>query len=161
MDFSNTNTIQRTCLNGHVISNQAEFEPAAQPWCHLCGAATIDHCPACAGPLRGAYKYGLLPPDPKPDHYCLHCGKPLPWTEIHLAAVREIAEHIETFNELDRETLNQILPDLVAGESTPKTQIGVIKMKALLKKGGADFMEAANKVLVDVVSEVVKKALFP
>jgi hypothetical protein len=99
--------------------------------------------------------------NPKPDPYCVHCGKAFPWTETHLAAVREIADYIDTFNEKDRETLEQILPDLVARESTPKTQLGIVKMKALLKKGGAGFLEATQKVLVDVVSEVVKKSLFP
>ena len=32
---------------------------------------------------------------PKPDAFCLHCGKALPWTEMHFAAIREIAEYVE------------------------------------------------------------------
>jgi len=36
----------------------------------------------------------------------------------------------------------------------------MIKMKALLKKGGPAFLEASNKLLVDVLSEAVKKSLF-
>jgi len=54
-----------------------------------------------------------------------------------------------------------LLPDLTALESTPKTELAIVKMKSLLKKGGADFLDATKKILVDVVSDVVKKALFP
>jgi hypothetical protein len=160
MDFSSSHSRQRTCLNGHVVSNEADDEEA-QLWCHLCGRATIDQCPACKGPLRGRAIHGAYVAKPKPDSYCLHCGKALPWTETHIIAVREIARFIDTFSEEDRSMLEQILPDLVSSESTPRTQVGIVKMKMLLKKGGADFWEGTRKILVDVVSETVQKALFP
>lgn len=67
----------------------------------------------------------------------------------------------DTLNDTDRGELELILPDLVSGQSTPKTQLGIVKMKILMKKGGAAFVETVQKVLVDVISETVKKALFP
>lgn len=98
---------------------------------------------------------------PKPDAYCLHCGKALPWTQTHLDAMREIADCIESFNQSDRDTLQQIMPDLIAKEATPKTQVAIVKMKMLAKKGGSAFWDSTQKLLVDVVSETVKKSLFP
>jgi hypothetical protein len=117
--------------------------------------------PACDGPLRGEGVYGPVSAFPIPDAYCLHCGKALPWTEARFSAIREIADYVDTLNEKDRQTLTDLLPDLIAPEGTPKTELAIVKMKSLLKKGGADFLEATRKVLVDVVSEVVNKALFP
>ncbi|MGB7190717.1 MAG: DUF2321 domain-containing protein [Acidobacteriaceae bacterium] len=164
-DFSFTHSTQRTCLNGHVISNEADAEEGmtgqVQVWCHSCGSATIDRCPSCKGPLRGDRKAVFLTPSPKPDAYCVHCGKALPWTESHLEAVREVAQYVEAFDEEDRKMLVEILPDLASQESTPRTQIGIVKMKLLFKKGGSIFFDAANKILVDVVSETVRKSLFP
>lgn len=165
MDFSFTHSTQRTCLNGHVISNEVDAEEdmtgQVQVWCHSCGSATIDRCPSCEGTLRGQKKYGAYVAKPKPDAYCLHCGKALPWTERHLEAVREVASYIEAFTDEERSMLADILPDLVSQESTPRTQVGVVKMKLLFKKGGAVFFDAANRILVDVVSETVRKSLFP
>jgi hypothetical protein len=165
MDISFTHSTQRACLNGHVISNEADEEEGmtgqVQVWCHSCGSATIDRCPACGGKLRGQKKYAAYVAKPKPDAYCLHCGKALPWTERHLEAVREVANYIEVFTDEERNMLADILPDLVSQESTPRTQIGIVKMKLLFKKGGSIFFDAANKILVDVVSEAVRKSLFP
>lgn len=163
MDFSSTHSVQRTCLNGHVIDNEVlrGDEDNPQLWCHRCGAATIAACPICKGPLRGQHAFRQLEASPKPDAYCLHCGKALPWTEMHLAAMREVAEYVDSFTPEDKQMLRDILPDLAAKESTPKTQLAIVKMKRLLTKGGSMFLESAQKILVDVVSETAKKTLFP
>lgn len=159
MDFESHYWNQRTCLNGHVITNFAENEPQ-QLFCESCGKSTITSCPACNGPLRGANadRTGFAR---EADAYCLHCGTALPWTQAHLDAVNEIAHFIDTFDDNDRTTLKEILPDLVASAGTPRTQIGIVKMKDLLAKGTSVFAESARKILVDVMSEAARKALFP
>lgn len=162
MDFSHTHSTQRTCLKGHVIDNEAgELGGDPQLWCHICGAETIDKCPSCDGPLRGHKKYTPLRPDPKPDDYCVHCGRALPWTASRQEALREIAKHIDKLTEDDRRALAELLPDLVCSTTTPSTEVAVVKMKSLLKKGGAVFTDAARNVLADVISETARKALFP
>ena len=98
---------------------------------------------------------------PTPDAYCLHCGKPFPWTQSKLAAVRAIAEESEALDTQDREQLDAILPDLIAKTETPRTQLAIVKLKKLIKKGGSAFAEALRKTLIDVVSESVKRVLFP
>src|ERR1700735_4377995 len=94
VDFSASHSVQRTCLNGHIISNEANLEQSQQMWCHRCGAATIAACPACDGPLKGGEIFSPRQPL-KPDAHCLHCGKALPWTETRLVAVREVAKYVD------------------------------------------------------------------
>lgn len=159
MDFGEEYSRQRTCLNGHVISNHAEYEPV-QEFCAKCGVKSITECPRCKGYLRGADNRRAYVSHPKPDAYCVHCGVALPWTESHFNAVREVASYIDGLNDADRRTLEEILPDLASREPTPRTELGIIKMKGLFKKGGSAFLEASNKLLVDVLSEAVKKSLF-
>lgn len=160
VDFSATHSKQRTCLSGHIITNDASDDETPQMWCHICGKPTINACPACQGPLRGGEIYSPRQPS-KTDSYCMHCGKPLPWTQTRMHAVSQLAEDIELLDNSDRKTLQEILPDIVSRSSTPTTQVSIVKMKSLLKKGGTVFMEVTQKILVDVVSETVKKALFP
>lgn len=165
MDFSGTHFGQWTCLNGHVVKNAAPLDPEYedvlfQQWCDRCGAQVIAKCPNCRGWLRGRHRQ-VLGGHATPDSYCLHCGKALPWTETRFEAMREIANCIESFNQGDRELLQQILPDLIAKQGTPKTEVAIVKMKLLLKKGGITFLEGTRKLLVDVVSETASKALFP
>lgn len=159
-DFSHSHSTQRACLNGHIVSNWANNEPSQQKWCSQCGKPTIVCCPACEGPLRGGSNYGPQQPT-KPDDYCIHCGKALPWTERHLEAMREVAQLTDSLDDADRATLTDILPDLASKTATPQTQVGIVKMKKLFAKGGVAFVDVAKTILVDVVSETVKKALWP
>jgi hypothetical protein len=165
MDFSGTFYGQWTCLNGHVIRSNAPIDPEFddtffQQWCDKCGARVIARCPSCSGWLRGRRK-AVITGHQTADSYCVHCGKALPWTETRFEAIREIADCIDSFSDIDKETLRQIMPDLIAKEGTPKTEVAIVKMKLLLKKGGSTFLESARKLLVDIVSETAQKALFP
>lgn len=131
-------------------------------WCDICGAKTIDACPSCSGPLKGAAKFAITTSQPTTPHaYCIHCGKALPWTEAHLDALRETAKYIDGLNDEDRKMLSEILPDIASKAQTPRTELAIVKMKSLFKKGGETFVEASRKILIDVMSEAVKKSLFP
>jgi hypothetical protein len=93
--------------------------------------------------------------------YCLHCGRPFPWTESKLVAARAIAEESDDLDAEDREQLDAILPDLIAKTETPRTQLAIVRLKKLTKKGGSAFAEALRKTLIDVVSESVRNVLLP
>lgn len=160
-DFSQSYEVQQVCLIGHVTNNCASDASKNQNFCEICGAKTIASCQYCKGPIRGGHKFNPGPAHPRPDAYCLHCGKPFPWTESKLSAVRAIAEESENLDAQDREQLDTLLPDLIAKTETPRTQLAILKMKKLIKKGGSVFAEVLRKTLVDVVSESAKKVLFP
>jgi len=81
--------IQLVCLNGHQITDRYTFNPSSQtPFCHICGAKTIDCCPNCHNPIRGAEIFfdtgydviDYIVPASVPE-FCVHCGNPFPWTK--------------------------------------------------------------------------------
>jgi hypothetical protein len=157
VDFSQTNRIQRICLNGHIISNYVT-DRSVEPYCEKCGAKTIAACPLCQGPLKGGHVTGGGPKLNIPAAYCLHCGKPYPWTDARSKAMEELARE-STLSTEDRATLSEILPVLTAHSDTPRTELAVFKMKKLLNKGGPAFAASMRRLFVDIVSETVKKAL--
>jgi hypothetical protein len=161
IDFSSSYDVQQVCTNGHVTNNWTSDEARNQTFCDRCGAKTVTECRHCRGPIRGGPKHSPGPRHPQPDAHCLHCGKPFPWTESRIEAVRAIAVECEDLTLTDRKELNEILPDLIARTETPKTQLAIVRVKKLLTKGGSVFAEAVRKTLVDVVSESVRKILTP
>ncbi len=161
VDFSSSYDLQQVCLNGHVTNNHASDEARNQTFCNICGAKTITTCRHCHGPIRGGHKYSPGPTHPPPEAYCLHCGRPFPWTQARFEAVCAIAAASEGLSAEDRTQLEEILPDLVARTETPRTQLAIVHMKKLLKKGGSVFSEAIRKTIVDVASEAIKKIFVP
>jgi hypothetical protein len=162
VDFAASYDVQEVCLNGHVTNNHASDEARNQNFCDHCGAKTITACPHCKGPIRGGHKYNPSSPIPgPPEAYCLHWGRPFPWTQASVDSLRAIAAVGDGLNEEDRAQLVEILPDLIAKTKTPRTQLAIVQMKKLLKKGGTVFSEAVRKTIVDVASETIKKTLFP
>ena len=161
IDFSASYDVQQVCLNGHVTNNWASDGARNKNFCDLCGARTITACPHCKGPIRGGYKHGPGPSHPPPEAYCLHCGRPYPWTQSRFDAVRAIAAANDDLNDEDRAQLAEVFPDLISKAETPRTQLAILHMKRLLKKGGSIFSEAVRKTIADVASETIKKVLFP
>lgn len=138
-DFSRSYDGQQVCLNGHVTNNYTSDASRNQNFCEMCGAKTVTTCQHCKGPIRGGHKYSPGPMHPTPDAYCLHCGKPFPWTQSKLAAVRAIAEESEALDTQDREQLDAILPDLIAKTETPRTQLAICKAEETDQEGRKCF----------------------
>jgi hypothetical protein len=149
------------CLNGHVINTMAASSPQSnQKYCAECGAQTITVCPECNSPLRGYYHVpgviGFF--DYNKPSYCHNCGKPYPWTIASLEAARELADELEKLSAEERQQLKDSFPDLV--KNTPKTVVAETRFKKLMKKAGAEAYDGMKSILIDVVSEAVKKSVF-
>lgn len=157
VDFSENNSTQRTCLNGHVISNYVEEESAQQMWCHRCGQPTIDKCPACNGPLRGGHKFRPVSTNPKPDAYCLHCGRPLPWTEQAMSAAKEYADELTELDQSEKALLKSTLDDIAS--DTPRTNLAISRFKKLAAKVGPSAGEMLRKLVMDLATDAAKKHL--
>ena len=97
-----------------------------------------------------------IPPAPS---FCSGCGKPLPWTEQALAAATELAELQGYLSTADRETLKKSLDDLI--RDTPQTTVATQRVKILLAKATKPTLEAFRSILINIVTETVKKHLFP
>ncbi|WP_297893030.1 DUF2321 domain-containing protein [uncultured Desulfovibrio sp.] len=153
--------VAQICANGHVVNNSADSVPQSnQNYCTECGAATIMACPSCDTAIRGQY---YVPGIVGGWHYCrpaycYNCGQPYPWTTSSLDAANELADELESLTLEEREQLKNSFPDLL--RNTPKSAVAEIRFKKIIKKVGSDAYDGLKTILVDVVSETVKKSLF-
>ncbi len=163
----------QVCLNGHVITTRADDMPnTRQDFCGRCGEAAIMACQDCSVRIRGLFlspmdrelerlypsKPAAQPTGPPPA-YCHSCGEPYPWTQRSLEAAEELIELEEDLSPDDKQSLKNDLPDLVT--DTPRTKVAVAKMKQFLQNAAPWLAEQMRELLVDVISETAKKALFP
>jgi len=146
------------CINGHVITNSAvDFPNHRTDFCGACGAKTIMECPHCQKSIKGNLRgVVILRKIPAPK-FCINCGKSFPWTELALNAAIELAKELPLEKE-EKESLISSLPDLVS--DSPKTQPAMLRVRRVLTKGGVESAKMMKEILVDVVSESVKKAIW-
>jgi len=160
MSDSNYDTAQ-ICMNGHVINKMASSSPQSnQKYCAECGVQTITACTDCNSPIRGDYYVpGVFCfSDYHKPSYCYNCGKSYPWTVASLEAARELADELKKLTIEERQQLKESFPDLVI--STPKTVVAETRFKKLMKKAGSEAYDGMKSILIEVVSEAVKKSLF-
>ena len=153
--------VAQICMKGHVINDRVRDYPAHnQNYCDKCGSETVTKC-SCEESIRGDYVVpgvfgGTRSYDP--PKYCHKCGKPFPWTEEALEVGAQLAEEIEELSPEERKRLKQIIADLTI--ESPRAELAKKRFKGLSGKLGKDSYEALKGVLVNVVSEAMKKALF-
>jgi len=149
----------QVCENGHPINPSSEDYPQHNTsYCRDCGAATITACPSCSEPIRGNYREGFSLAAYVPPSFCHNCGKPYPWTESRIQAAHELADELE-LSDADKATLNQSIDDIV--RDTPRTTVAAAKFKRIAGSAGADVLQAFRSILVDILSESVKKSIWP
>jgi hypothetical protein len=148
------------CLNGHIINSSFHERPHHnKDYCDKCGESTITKCPKCQNDIKGNFKGPVIdvPLFAYPS-FCHKCGNSFPWTERQMEAVKELAEEFDELTPEDRKKLQENLGDLV--RETPKTQIAQRRYKKIMGKLGRDSYEAFKSILINIVSEAVKKTIF-
>jgi hypothetical protein len=149
------------CLNGHVVTSMANSYPQhCQKYCDKCGAETITACLECNVAIRGYYHVpGFIGfSDYDRPAYCHNCGRPFPWTISGLEAASKLADELENLSDEEKEQLKSSFQDLIM--DTPKTVVAETRFKKLLKKAGSDAYEGMKAILIDIVSETVRKSIF-
>jgi hypothetical protein len=147
------------CLNGHATNGSAKFSPEfCQTFCQRCGETTIQACPQCHVEIRGRYRVEITTRPYVPPRFCHNCGKPYPWTARTLEAAKVDALELQTLTTEERVQLAQSLDDLV--KDTPMAQVAAGRFKRLASKAGRGAPECFKDVLVDLVSETVKKTIW-
>jgi len=158
----------QVCPNGHVVTQTFDATPQhSEQFCTRCGAKTLTACLGCGEPIRGAYQWGTtnLAGEPagdwnyRPPSFCPQCGRPYPWTETSLKAARELADETEELSSDEREQLKRSLDDLVT--DTPRTGLAIVRFKKLATKGGQVVAQGLKQILVSVVTEAVRKQIWP
>lgn len=150
------------CKNGHVINTSADRYPGSnQDYCTKCGAPTIICCDDCRAHIRGYYEVPGVPDlffKYERPSFCHNCGSPYPWTKITLQVARELAEVLNGLNKDEVQELQKSLEDLV--RDTPRTKVAETRFKQIMKKVSKDGYKAMRDILINVVSEAVRKSLF-
>jgi hypothetical protein len=159
--------IAQICSIGHIITSKSNNLEIAQPFCPECGEKVINKCENCITPLKGSYReesqidppYWYPPQAYKKPYYCYSCGTPFPWTKRIEDSAFTAIELSTNLNESEKAELKTTIKDLVVED--PKTTISILKFKTYAAKAGTEIAKALKDILVDVVSESVKKSIWP
>ncbi len=148
------------CLNGHVINIEYDERPAKnKPFCPKCGANTITQCQNCGSHIQGYHhSQGPSYPGYTAPKFCHNCGVPYPWTESRLSAARGLVNELAGLTDDEKQTLNKSLDDIV--KDTPNRETAIVKIKKILPRLGQEVAEALREILVDILSDSVRKALW-
>jgi hypothetical protein len=150
------------CRKGHVINDSVQqFPQHNSAFCEKCGAEAVSQCAKCSEPIRGEYHVPgviTLSASYKPPPYCHKCGSAFPWTDALLRALSEYLEIVGA-TESEQSALTSSVPALVA--DSPETTVAVAKWKRYLAKAGKEVASGVKNILVDVISDVAKRSLFP
>lgn len=153
--------VAEVCPNGHVTTSRADARPEQrEPFCSRCGEATLTSCDCCAASIRGHYQVdgvigGLAY---EPPAYCYNCGAAFPWTQRKIDGAMELLE-LDTV--LSHAELLQMRTDLVElTKDTPKLQAASLRFKKAMSKAGVGVATGVREIVIDVLSEAAKKAIW-
>ena len=147
------------CVNGHVITAWTESYPQeTSDRCNKCGAETIKECPSCKTIIRGHQHGGGVPLGETPPPFCHKCGKPYPWMEARIRAAKELAQLLDGSPDQTK-LLEASIDDMV--RDTPAATVAAVRFKSMVAKAGKGVADAFRDILVDVLSEAVKKTIWP
>ncbi len=148
--------VMQVCENGHKVTDQVGAHPErAAPFCDKCGGATTTSCAYCGNPIPGfnhdnpALRLG-------PPKNCRQCGSAFPWRQAAIANAIGVLEELG-LEEADMTTAKEAVPELI-GE-TPKVELAVLRLRRVLSKLGKPAYDVGIKVISDLASETIKKAL--
>ncbi|MDM5335727.1 DUF2321 domain-containing protein [Fictibacillus enclensis] len=154
--------IAQVCINGHTSNDTYIAHPIYnKDFCDKCGEKTITACPKCKENIRGdhhspgvvAIGFGYTPPN-----YCHKCGNPFPWTSEKLDAAKELAELLDELSDVEKEQLKMSLDELV--KDGPRTVVATTRFKGIMSKTGPEMAIGFKDILIDLVSETVKKSIW-
>jgi hypothetical protein len=152
--------VAQICENGHVINSYHTNSPEHdQNFCDACGAPTITECPTCHVGIRGNVLHDYPNLNFMAPSFCIYCGNPFPWTQTKISAATQFANELESIDEGDKAVLITSIIDLV--KDTPSTPMAIVKFKKIMVKVGTVTASVFREILVDVLSEATKRALFP
>ena len=154
------------CLNGHIITYKSNDLKILQPFCASCGQKVTIECENCQTPIRGGVRYEshIGPPyryysDPyKRPSYCYKCGHTFPWTKSAEEAAFELIEFSTELNDSEKNELQSSIQNLLI--ESPKTNVSVVKFKSYASKAGTEIAKGLKDILIDLVSETVKKSIW-
>jgi hypothetical protein len=154
--------VAQICLNGHIINQSSRTLPDSnKKRCSDCGAPTIVQCQHCNQPIRGYHwmpgvvGFGSLE---RPPAFCQYCDDPFPWTETRLEAARDLANQLG-LDIPERTLLEKSIGELV--RDTPGAPAEAVRFKGIIDRAQPWALGAFKEILIGIVSESVKKIVWP
>src|SRR5258706_2327629 len=152
------------CLNGHLVREPA---PEHARKCPECGAPAILSCPGCHEPILG------VPPRPREDsdregflhapaaatapRYCHCCGRPFPWTEQAVSAVRLAIRQVGALDPSEPDQLPPCIEHII--HETPQSHLAVLRVNAALSRVGGETAVSLRELFISIASDGVKQQL--
>lgn len=157
-----TYRVAQICPNGHVATAAADQNSELrEAFCSQCGEATIMECPKCSASIRGDYDVEgpfVVVGGYEPPAFCHNCGSAFPWTERKIASAVELVEVSACLPAEELEQFRADLTELTKGGS--KTQVASLRFKKVMAKVGTSVASGVRDIIVDVLSEAAKKAIW-
>lgn len=155
---------QKVCSNGHQITDYYPYDTDPHPdeYCEECGSKVIVTCPSCKTPILGYEQVDgviALGFSTSVPNYCRNCSNPYPWTSLVLESAVELLALDENLADSDKNLIKAAIPDLLV--DTPKTKLAEAKFKKGFSGASKLVKDSLYNLLVDVLSESVKKTIFP
>ncbi len=163
MSIDNGYNTAQICKNGHLITEYSSSYPQHnKKFCQKCGEITITNCESCKEPIQGAYHLHIASaahrefPIPK---YCHNCGKPYPWTELHIRAARKIIDQLDELPSSERDDLKNAINDIA--KDTPDAKPAAYKIRTALTKLRGEAQTMLRDLIVEIASEAIVKIIMP
>src|SRR5699024_5448130 len=144
------------------ITYNYELTPSKQAkHCQTCGKETVTQCLHCNAAIRGKYNrpnvvtvgYRYSVPS-----FCHDCGHPYPCTQTLLDNVVEIVGFDEDIGDADKDIITSTILDIIIETST--RPVSRAKYKKHVNRTKYFVKEGLRNLLIDLVSECVKKSLW-
>ena len=118
------------------------------------------NCPECNSPIKGYYNVpgvigGFNYDRPK---FCDSCGKPYPWPARQPASAKELVDFTDNLTKEEKEDLKKSIDNLI--KDNANTTVAQVKFKKYVGKAGTEVAKGMRDILVDIVSETVKKTIW-
>lgn len=148
------------CRNGHVITTNTSYSDLTKKFCPKCGETTITNCEKCNSPIKGDYYIeGVIGfSQYHTPAFCDNCGAAYPWTESAQNAAYELIHFSDSLSLEEKDDLNKTITDLI--KDSPRSQLAQLKFKKYAAKMGKELANGLKNVLIDLVSETAKKAIW-
>lgn len=147
----------QVCSNGHMVNSFAFYlEDQNKEFCTVCGAKTILTCPTCNKPIGGTKRDDSS--KFKTPSYCGSCGSPYPWTVSRLEAAQDLINEMNNIDDQEKKQLNDSVHEMT--KDTPQALVASVRYRKIMSKVGKEMGAAMRDIIIDIVSETIRKTLF-
>src|SRR5262249_39573648 len=108
--------------------------------------------------IRGRLRGSMSTRAYEPPSFCHECGKAYAWTESRLEAARDLADQLN-LDVPERTLLDKRIEEIV--RDTPRAPAEAVRFRKIVDKAAPWAMDAFNKILIGIISEPVKKLIWP